>query len=125
MKNLGNVIWLLFGGFVIALQYLIAGLLLMVTIIGIPFGIQSIKLARFALWPFGSTYQDREGSKGCLTTLMNIIWLLTAGLTICITHLTFGLLLAITIIGYPFAKQHFKLAGLSLVPFGKEIKEEV
>ncbi|MBL4755706.1 MAG: YccF domain-containing protein [Flavobacteriales bacterium] len=121
MSTLGNIIWLVFGGLCIALEYLIASVLLFVTIIGIPFGIQTLKLAGLALWPFGKTTRNIEKSSGCLTVFMNILWILIGGIWISLSHLFFALLLAITIIGIPFAKQHLKLAGLALTPFGKEI----
>ena len=121
MRTVGNIIWLVFGGILIALEYLVSSLLLIITIVGIPFGIQTLKLAGLALWPFGKEIRTVNHSSGCLTVVMNVLWLLLGGLCICISHLIFGFLLAITIIGFPFAKQHFKLAGLSLTPFGREV----
>jgi len=121
MKILGNIIWLLFGGILIALEYCIASLLMMITIVGIPFGIQTMKLAVLALLPFGSKVTDGGNSGGCLYVLMNVIWILLGGIWICLSHLAFGLLFCITIIGIPFGKQHFKMAALSLAPFGKNI----
>lgn len=121
MKFLGNIIWLVFGGIIISIEYLISSILLMVTIIGIPFGLQTLKLAMLALWPFGAEIRLKPGNPGCLSTLMNVIWICIGGIWIAITHLIFGFLFAITIIGIPFALQHFKLAGLALTPFGKEI----
>ncbi|OYT16471.1 MAG: hypothetical protein B7C24_07710 [Bacteroidetes bacterium 4572_77] len=121
MKFLGNILWLLLGGLITALEYFAASLILMLTIIGIPFAIQTFKLGLLALWPFGSEIRETPSAGGCLYTFMNILWLLTGGIWIALTHIGFGLLLAITIIGIPFAKQHFKMAGLALTPFGKEI----
>ncbi len=121
MSFLGNIIWLIFGGFFLFLHYLIAGLLMCLTIIGIPFGIQVIKLARLSLWPFGKNIVTIERSSGCLSLLMNILWLILGGIGIALHHLVWALILAITIIGIPFAAQHIKLAGLALTPFGKEI----
>ncbi len=121
MNLLGNVIWLLFGGLVIAIEYLAASLVLIVTIVGIPFGIQTLKLAGLALWPFGKETRQMNGAGGCLSTLMNVIWILVGGIWISLSHLLFALLLAITIIGIPFARQHIKLASLALTPFGREI----
>ena len=121
MRFLGNIIWLVFGGIIIFAEYLISSLLLMATIIGIPFGIQTLKLAILALWPFGSEIRIIPGNSGCISTLMNVIWIFIGGIWIAITHLVFGVLFAITIVGIPFALQHFKLAGLALTPFGKEI----
>lgn len=123
MKLLGNIIWVLFGGFFIFLEYISAGIGLCVTIIGIPFGIQSFKLAVLALWPFGYRAEDRPQQSGCLNTFMNVLWLFIGGIPICLTHLLFGIVFYITIIGIPFGKQHFKLAKLSLTPFGKDIKK--
>ena len=121
MKLLGNIIWLLFGGIITSIGYVISSLLLMITIIGIPFGLQTLKLAQMALWPFGSKVTDTGNSGGCLSIIMNIIWIICGGLCICLSHLFFGLLLCITIIGIPFGMQHFKMAALSLTPFGKSI----
>lgn len=122
MNTLGNIVWLLCGGIVIAIEYVISSLLLMITIAGIPFGMQTMKLASLALWPFGSKVVDTNQSGGCLSVLMNVLWILVGGIWICLTHLVFGLLLCITIVGIPFGKQHFKLAALSLTPFGKDIR---
>lgn len=121
MKLLGNLIWLVFGGLVIALEYFISSLILMITIIGIPFGLQTLKLGILALWPFGKTVNTTQESSGCLYLLVNIIWILTGGIWIALSHLIMGALFFITIIGIPFAKQHFKLAELALAPFGKTI----
>ena len=121
MRLLGNLIWLIFGGLFTAIEYVISSGLLMITVIGIPFGLQTLKLATLEIWPFGATIRIRENQPGCLSTVMNIIWLFIGGFWIFLTHLFFGILLGITIIGIPFAKQHFKLAGLALTPFGREV----
>jgi len=121
MSFLGNLIWLVFGGFLVFIEYMVAGFLLCLTIIGIPFGIQAFKLASLALWPFGTTIGMKSYAPGCLSTIMNLIWLLIGGIWIALTHLIFGILLGITIIGIPWAKQHFKLVSLALTPFGREI----
>jgi len=121
MNIIGNILWFLLGGFLIFLMYLFGSLILIITIIGIPFGIQTLKLSGLALWPFGKEINDTERSSGCLYIFMNILWLLVAGLEIAVLHFILGILLAITIIGIPFAKQHFKLALLALMPFGKTI----
>lgn len=121
MKLLGNILWLIFGGLITAIEYIVASILLMITIIGIPFGLQTLKLAGVALWPFGVKVTSGKSDAGCLATLMNIIWILIGGIWIALSHVFFGVLLAITIIGIPFARQHFKLAGLALAPFGKRI----
>ena len=121
MRFLGNIIWLIFGGFAIAVEYFAASIVLFLTIIGIPFGIQTIKLGLLAIWPFGSKVVKVDQPTGCLSTLINIIWFFIGGLWIMLTHVAFGILLFITIIGIPWAKQHFKLAGLALTPFGRDI----
>ncbi|MDQ3395266.1 MAG: YccF domain-containing protein [Bacteroidota bacterium] len=122
MRTIGNLIWVIFGGIIIFVEYLIASLILCITIIGIPFGIQTLKLAGLALWPFGKEVVYSDSSNGCLSLIMNIIWLIFGGIWICLTHLLFSLLFAITVIGIPFALQHLKLARLALTPFGKEIR---
>ena len=121
MNTFGNIIWLLFGGILIAIEYFIAGLILMVTIIGIPFGLQAMKMGGLALYPFGRTTRVLPQKSGCLHTLLNLLWILVGGIWIALSHLVFGLFLCITIIGIPFGRQHFKLAGLALTPFGREI----
>jgi uncharacterized membrane protein YccF (DUF307 family) len=121
MKLLGNIIWLILGGIVTAVEYTISSIILMITIIGIPFGLQTLKLARLALWPFGSNISETGNSGGCINVLMNVLWIICGGFWICLTHLFFGLLLCITIIGIPFGRQHLKMAGLALTPFGKTI----
>ena len=121
MKLIGNILWLLLGGIIIAIEYVISSLILMLTIVGIPFGIQTLKLAGLALWPFGKKVVVRNGSSGCLSLVFNIIWILVGGIWISLSHLIFGVILYITIIGIPFGNQHFKLAGLALTPFGKDI----
>lgn len=122
MKILGNIIWLIFGGIVIAIEYFVASLLLCITIVGIPFGIQTFKLSLVALWPFGKEIKTSRNEPGCLSTLMNILWILIGGIWISLSHILTGLLFFITIIGIPFGKQHFKLAGLALSPFGRDVR---
>jgi uncharacterized membrane protein YccF (DUF307 family) len=121
MNTIGNLIWLIFGGLLSAVGYVIGGFVLCLTIIGIPFGLQCFKLAAFVLWPFGRMAVGTQGSTGCLNLVLNILWLVFAGIWIAITHIVFGLILFITIIGIPFARQHFKLVEVSLMPFGKTI----
>ena len=121
MKLLGNIIWVVFGGLFLAIQYLLSSLLLMITIIGIPFGLQTIKLAGLALWPFGKEVRMKQNGAGCLSTLMNLLWILLGAWLIALEHALIGLLFCITIIGIPFGKQHFKLAAIALTPFGHEV----
>lgn len=118
---LGNIIWLIFGGFFSALGYVMGGIALCCTIIGIPFGLQCFKLALVVLFPFGRTIQSDSHSTGCLTSIFNLIWIVCGGFWTALIHLGFGILLCLTIIGIPFGKQHFKLIELSLMPFGKRI----
>ena len=119
-----NVLWLVLGGIFTAVEYVVASLLLMVTIVGIPFGMQTLKLAGLALWPFGKEVRTGVRSGGCLYVLMNVLWILLGGIWIALSHLVFGAILCITVIGIPFGLQHFKLAALALTPFGKDIRGE-
>lgn len=121
MKLLGNLIWIIFGGFVIAVEYVISSVGMMVTIVGIPFGLQSLKLAEVALFPFNKRVVSTPASLGCISFIMNVIWFFVGGLPIALTHLLFGLLFTITIIGIPFGNQHFKLMRLAFSPFGKQV----
>ena len=122
MSLLGNMLWIVLGGgIVLFFEYIISGLALCLTIIGIPFGIQSIKLSFLALLPFGKRIRNVDKSTGALATIMNVIWILIGGIWIALTHLLFAVICAITIIGLPFAKQHMKLAALALTPFGKQV----
>lgn len=121
MKTFGNIIWIVFGGIFIAIEYVFASIALMITVVGIPFGLQSLKLAEMALLPFGKKAVQSENASGCISLLMNIIWFFVGGLPIALTHFFFGILFYITIIGIPFGNQHFKLMKLAFVPFGKKI----
>jgi uncharacterized membrane protein YccF (DUF307 family) len=122
MKFLGNILWLVLGGLVIALIYFLVGLLMCVTILGIPFGLQLFKLGGYALWPFGHELVNRPNEPGCLSTVMNLIWILFGWWEIALIHLGCGLLCCITIVGIPWGLQHFKMAIGSVFPFGKEIR---
>lgn len=123
MSILMNILWLLLGGIFTAAEYVIASLGMMITIIGIPFGIQTLKMAGLALCPFGKRVETSPQSGGCLSIIMNILWICLGGIWISLSHLVIGLVLCITIVGIPFGKQHLKLAGLALTPFGKRIVE--
>ena len=122
MNFIGNLIWLIFGGFFAALGYLFGGIVLCITIIGMPWGLQCFKMAGLVLWPFGKKIVSNSDNAGCLNVLFNIIWLLCGGLYTALMHVVFGLLLFITIIGIPFARQHFKLIEISMMPFGKRVE---
>lgn len=121
MRFIGNILWLILGGFIISLYYFVIGLLFCLTIIGIPFGLQLFKMAGFALWPFGNGILSDTNDGGCLSIIMNVIWILVGGIEIASLHVTFGLICCATIIGIPFGLQHFKMALLALIPFGKKI----
>ena len=119
MKFLGNILWIILGGLIIALYYWIVGLLFCITIIGIPIGLQCFKFAALSFSPFGKEIILKGGA---VSLLLNIIWIVTSGLPLAIEHATFGVIFCITIIGIPFGKQHFKLAKLALMPFGAVVK---
>lgn len=119
MKLLGDLIWWIFGGLVLALAWFVFGILLCVTIIGIPFGVQCFKIAGFVLFPFGREVE--LGGFGVGGFFLNLIWIFVAGWGLAMAHLTAAMLCAITIIGIPFAAQHLKLAQLSFIPFGAKI----
>ena len=123
MRLLLNLLWMVFGGgLVIAAEYLLGGLLLCLTVVGIPFGVQCFKLAVLSLMPFGMDFDELPGAKP-VGFVLNVIWLVFAGVWIFLSHLALGVSLAVTLIGIPFAYQHLKLAMLSLAPFGKRIRE--
>jgi uncharacterized membrane protein YccF (DUF307 family) len=126
MRTLLNVLWAIVGGGLItALEYVLGGLVLCLTVVGIPFGVQCFKLAGLALFPFGKEVVEDPTSagSGALGLVMNVLWFLVAGIWTCITHLGLALGLAVTIIGIPFALQHLKLAVLALFPFGRRVVE--
>lgn len=121
MNFLGNLAWLILGGLITAVMYFVAGLLLCITIIGIPFGLQLFKFGSYALWPFGRDIISGPNDMGCVSVAMNVVWVLLGWWEIALAHLFFGLLFCITIIGIPFGLKHFKIALASVFPFGKVI----
>ena len=121
MSVIGNIIWLIFGGFLAAMGYIIGGAFLCLTIIGIPFGVQSIKLGISTLAPFGKEIVEAPNANSPLRLIFNLIWLVLFGWEIAIAHLVSALILAITIVGIPFAKQHMKLAPIALLPLGRSL----
>lgn len=121
MNVLGNILWIVFGGLVITLGYFVAGILLCFTIIWIPFGYQAIKIGIFAFTPFGKTTVVTARGSGCLSAVLNIIWIIYAGVWLALLHFVLGLLFCITIVGIPFGLQHFKLVPVAFTPFGREI----
>ncbi|MBT7074648.1 MAG: YccF domain-containing protein [Anaerolineae bacterium] len=122
MSFLGNIVWLIFGGFISGLGYIFGGLLTMLTIIGIPFGAQAVKLGVATMTPFGREIVELDDADNPLNIFFNILWAILFGWEIAVSHFFHGIVLAITIIGLPFAKQHFKLIPLALFPFGKELR---
>ena len=123
MYLIANILWILLGGGIILFfEYLIGGLLLCITIVGIPFGVQKLKLAVFVLAPFGMTVKETHAASGCLSVIFNVLWILLGGFWIAVTHIVLALIYAITIIGLPFAKQHIKLASLAIAPFGRTMQ---
>ena len=121
MSVLGNIIWLVFGGFFIALEYLVSGFLLCCTIIGIPFGFEGFMNGLEALLLLSQSTVVDEGSRSCLEIIMNVIWFFIGGIWIALSHLGWGLLFCITIVGIPFGIQHFKLMRVALFPFGRTV----
>jgi uncharacterized membrane protein YccF (DUF307 family) len=119
MRFIGNIIWVIFGGLLGAVAWFAAGLLLCITIIGIPFGVQCFKIAGFVLWPFGREVEI--GNFGACGLILNILWVLILGWELAVFHVIAGAVFCVTIIGIPFGLQHFKLSMLGLVPFGARI----
>jgi uncharacterized membrane protein YccF (DUF307 family) len=115
-----NILWLIFGGLAAAFAWLIAAVLMAITIIGLPWSFAALRIALYTLLPFGHEMRSRPDA-GVLSTLGNIVWFVLAGWWLAIGHLVLALALAVTIIGLPFAWAHLKLAGASLAPVGKEI----
>ncbi|MBW1602546.1 YccF domain-containing protein [Streptomyces sp. JJ66] len=120
MKTILNIIWLVLSGFWLFLGYLAAGLLLCVTIIGIPFGIASFRIGLYALWPFGRAAVERRDA-GTASCVGNVLWLLLAGWWLALGHIATGIALCLTIIGIPLGIANFKLLPVSLMPLGREI----
>jgi uncharacterized membrane protein YccF (DUF307 family) len=116
-----NLLWFLVAGLPLFLGYFAAGIVLCLTIVGLPFGVQAFKLALFAAWPFGRVVVSMPGDSGALSAIGNLLWLIFAGIWLAIGHLLAGMLLCLTIIGIPFGIASMKLAGLALTPFGKSI----
>lgn len=122
MSLLGNIIWLICGGFFSGLGYVIGGIGTCLTIIGIPFGLQAIKIGFATMAPFGKENVVVDNSTSLLRMIFNVLWLIFFGWGIATAHLVSAGLLALTIIGLPFAYQHLKLVPLALFPFGRELK---
>lgn len=121
MKTVLNIIWLILAGVWLALGYLLAAAIMAITIIGLPFAKQALKLAGYALWPFGRTLIPSDARSKGLSVIGNILWFVLVGWWLALEHLLVGILLCITIIGIPLGVGVFKMAGAALVPFGKEV----
>ncbi len=121
MRVVLNIIWLVLSEIWMAIAYVIAGALLCLTIIGIPFGVQAFKLAVYALWPFGRALVPAATRMKAVSAIANVLWFVLAGWWLALGHLFTGILLCLTIIGIPLGIATFKMASAALVPFGKEI----
>ena len=121
MRIIGNLLWWVFGGLEAAMGYFTGSLALACTIVGLPFAWQTFKIGLLCLWPFGSDISEGVSPSGCMTLPLNIVWIIFGGLWAWMMHMLFGALLFITVVGIPFAQQHFKMAALSLAPFGKDV----
>ncbi len=119
MRILGNILWIIFGGLLSALGWIITGILWCITVVGIPVGIQCFKLSGISLNPFG---KEIEYEGGAFSFVINVLWFLFGGMELALGNLILGVLLCCTIIGIPFGKQFFKIAGLSLRPFGAHVE---
>ena len=123
MSTIGNLLFFLFGGFLIFLGYVLGGIVLCITIIGIPFGFMCFRLAGSVIAPFGREVRETEPPGGPIALIMNIIWIILPGLELAIMHLLLALLFALTIVGYPLAVQHMKLVPIALMPFGHVMRD--
>ena len=121
MSLIGNIIWLIFGGFLAGIGWIIGGLGLCLTIIGIPWGIKAIQFGFTMFTPFGKETVQTQGGSGCVAMAMNIIWIVLFGWELALVHIFFGIILAVTIVGIPFARQHFKLIPIALLPFSYKL----
>lgn len=124
MNAIGNILWLVLGGIISVMTYFLGGLMMMATIIGIPFGLQMLKISLYCLMPFGKEIVISEKATGCIPMTLNILWIIILGFWDSVSHLIIGALLFITIIGIPFAKIHFRLATLAFIPFGIKIQDK-
>jgi len=122
MSLIGNLLWLIFGGLVTGLTYILGGLALCLTIVGIPFGLMSMRLGVATLAPFGKDLVERPDANRPLALVFNVIWLVVFGWAIALAHLASAVVLFVTIIGIPFAFQHLKLIPLALLPFGRDLR---
>ncbi len=123
MSLILNILWIVLGGFLVFISYVSGGIALCLTIVGIPWGIQCFKLAILGLFPFGSNSvaMDKPIGIGSLNLVLNIIWLVFGGIWLFFTHMIWGVVLCISIIGIPFGLQHFKMMRLAFTPFGRRL----
>jgi len=121
MRLLGNILWIIFGGLLSALGWIAAGCLWCITIVGIPIGVQCFKLSSISLNPFG---KEVEYDGGTVSFIVNILWIVFSGIELAIVNLTLAAVLCVTIVGIPFGMQFFKIAKLSLMPFGAHVSRE-
>ena len=124
MSIILNILWFIFGGFLVSFAYILGGIILCLTIIGIPFGIQCFKLSLLGMAPFGREIRETEPPGGAIAVIMNIIWIILPGLELALMHLFLALFFAITIIGIPFATQHLKMTRLAILPFGFRVTDK-
>lgn len=122
MSLLGNLIWLICGGLFAAIGYIVSGLGLCLTIVGIPFGIQTMKIGVATLAPFGKQVVELPHANSSLRIVFNVIWIVLFGWEMVVGHLVLALILGLTIVGIPFAKQHIKLIPIALLPFGRDLR---
>jgi uncharacterized membrane protein YccF (DUF307 family) len=122
MSLLGNLIWLVCGGLFAAIGYIVSGLGLCLTIVGIPFGIQTMKIGIATLAPFGKDVVELPHANSTLRVVFNVIWIVLFGWEMVIGHIVLALILGLTIVGIPFAKQHIKLIPIALLPFGRDLR---
>lgn len=122
MTLLGNIIWLILGGLLISIVYFLGGFVFCITIVGIPFGLKLFALGRAVLSPFGKEVKHIPSGSGMIASIFNIVWLVLFGWEIALVHFLGGLLYAITIVGIPIARQHFKLARVGLFPFSYKLE---
>ncbi len=122
MSFLGNILWLIFGGFVAGCGYILGGLALCLTIVGIPFGLAAIRIGFATFAPFGKTIVEGPNANSPLRVIFNLIWILLFGWEIAVAHLAAAIVCAVSIIGIPFAIQHIKLIPLSLLPLGRDLR---
>ena len=120
MQTLGNILWLIFVGLWLAIGFVVAGIVMFILIITIPFGIAALRIARYCLWPFGRTVV-RRADAGVASAIGNVLWFLLCGWWLALGHVITGVLLCITIIGIPLGLANFKLIPVSLLPLGREI----